>query len=92
MTEPNKTPSPADLPPPPGPNDYLIFLWNRRILIGALVFVCVVGTYIGIRLFHSESFETRAQIMVRSQPRLSVADRDIPGIRPPAFQDRKSVV
>ena len=68
------------------PSDYVLHLWRRSGLILILCAVAFVLTYLGMRFLHGEVFETRAQMMVRAQPRLSNVENEELGISPPSFE------
>ncbi|MDK2971134.1 MAG: hypothetical protein PWP23_889 [Candidatus Sumerlaeota bacterium] len=66
--------------------DYVVHLWKRRFWIVGLSLLALVGTYVGLWLFHPNVFETRALILVREQPRMNNMENDKPGIDPPSFR------
>lgn len=79
-----------DLDPPPSglqATDYVRHLWARRFWIVGIAFAVLVGTYLGIRFFHPNLYDSSALILVRQQPRLSNIENDKPGIDPPAFRN-----
>lgn len=65
---------------------YVEHLWRRRWAIIAVVLVAFVGTYVGLRLFHVNLYESRALIMVRAQPRTTNMEFDKKGLEPPSFK------
>lgn len=73
-------------PPELQPRDYILHVWRRSLLILILSVVSLVLTYLGVRFFASEMFETRALMLVRSQPRLSSIESEELSISPPSFE------
>lgn len=66
--------------------DYVYHLWKRRLVLLAFPALVVILVYLGMRYLHGETFETRAMVMVRMQPRISMVESEELGIQPPAFQ------
>lgn len=68
------------------PRDYILHVWRRTLLILVLTAASLVLTYLGVRYLASEQFETRALMLVRSQPRLSNIESEDVSISPPSFE------
>lgn len=66
--------------------DYIAHLWKRRWIIMVATAATLVGTYLGVRLFHDNQYESRALVLVREQPRTTSVESDRPGMFPPAFR------
>ncbi len=73
-------------PPELKPRDYILHLWRRSLLIVGLTVASLILTYLGVRYLASEMFETRALMLVRSQPRLSSIESEELSISPPSFE------
>lgn len=69
-----------------GGSDYAGHLWRRRLWIAGLTLAAFLGTWMGLRVFHANQYESRALVMVRQQPRMSNMEDDQPGIQPPVFR------
>lgn len=67
-------------------SDYIVHLWDRRWATIAVVLLAFAGTYVGLRLFHVNLYESRALVMVRSQPRTTNMEFDKKGLEPPSFK------
>ncbi len=79
-TRPDKAPSELEA------SDYILHLWKRRWVILGFCAATMVLTYLGLRLFHPNMFESRALVMVRAQPRTTNLDIEKEGIAPPSFK------
>ncbi len=77
---PDKTPADLDA------SDYFLHLWRRRWVIIGLCAATLVLTYLGLKFFHPNSYEARALVMVRQQPRTTNLDIESEGIAPPSFK------